>query len=178
MNFVISWQVRDMRFGEVAARINGFSTPFGGVSWVPPTVDIDVARQVIAHVESKRVLFSTYSNEVPEHCVASVLDIRSFLTEQISKGGISDKLDQTLRLMRRQCLRFLDRVGATETSVDANAHGRTLFREPRWHMHDYWFGEALGELRGGMALQICTIAVGYRLDVEDDLASILPPPED
>lgn len=166
-----------MRFGEIAARMNGFSTPFGGVSWVPPTVDVDVAREVIAHVESKRVLFSTYSNEVPEHCVESVLEIRSFLTERISKGGIADTLEQPLRLMRRHCLRFLDRVGATEASVDTGARDRTLFREPRWHMHDYWFGEALGELRCGMALQIGAIAVAYRLDVEDDLASILPPPE-
>jgi len=158
--------------------MNGFSTPFGGLSWVPPTADVDVAREVIARVESKRVLFSTYSNEVPEHCVESVLEIRSFLTDLIAKGGAAEKLEQPLRLMRRHCLRFLERVGATESFVDARARDRVLFRDQRWHLHDYWFGEALGELRCGMALQIGVIAVAYRLDVEDDLAGILPPLED
>ena len=44
-------------------------------------------------------------------------------------------------------------------------------------MHDYWFGEALGELRAGVGLQIAVIAAAYGLDVEDDLARVLPGPE-
>jgi len=35
------------------------------------------------------VLFSTYSNEVPEECVSSVLEIRGFLSEVIGAGGIA-----------------------------------------------------------------------------------------
>jgi hypothetical protein len=37
-------------------------------------------------------------------------------------------------------------------------------------MHDYWFGEALGELRAGIGLQAGIIAARYKLDMEDDLA--------
>ncbi len=43
-------------------------------------------------------------------------------------------------------------------------------------MHDYWFGEALGELRVGVGLQVAIIAASYELDVEDDLARTLPNP--
>ena len=166
-----------MKFSEIAARINGISTPFGGISWIPPVVDVEVARRFVTFVEARRVLFSTYTNEVPEQCAKSVIEIRDFLTSELGKGGIAEPLSGPIRLARRYCTQFLERVGATESSVTSDAHDRHLFREPRWSMHDYWFGEALGALRAGVGLQVGIIAANYKIDVEDQLAQIIPAPD-
>ncbi|RFZ41384.1 hypothetical protein DAVIS_02653 [Mycobacterium marinum] len=163
-----------MKFKEIVNRVNGISCPVFGVQWDPGTADVEVARKVIAFVETRRVLFSSYADEVPQECVNSVLAIREFLTEIIGQARIGDQLSGPIRLMRRYCVRFLERVGAVERPEGAKRH---LYRDVRWHMHDYWFGEALGELRAGVGMQVAIIAASHGLDVEDDLARMLPEPE-
>lgn len=167
-----------MKFAEIVARLNGVSTPFFGISWNPPVADVTVARKVIAFVEDRRVLFSTYTNEIPDECVQSVLSIRGFLTDTLGAGGIGDTLANPLRLMRRYCRQFLDQVGATEPNPDSDASLRHLYQHRQWRMNDYWFGEALGALRQGVGTQVAVIAAAYGIDVEDDLARWLPPPDD
>ena len=41
----------------------------------------------------------------------------------------------------------------------------------------YWFGEALGELLTGVGLRVANFAASYGLDVDNDLARVLPDPE-
>lgn len=78
------------------------------------------------HRDASRAV-STYSNEVPDECVASVLQIREFLTTVIGDGGIAEQLREPVRLMRRYCVRFLERVGANEFHADPAASSRHLF---------------------------------------------------
>jgi hypothetical protein len=121
---VDAWEHVNVKFAEVIGRVNGISTPIFGISWTPTTVDVSVARKVVAFVETRRVLFSTYTNEVPDECVASVLQIREFLTAVVGDSGIAEQLREPARLRRRYCIRFLERVGANEPfSVTAGDAG-------------------------------------------------------
>jgi len=90
-----------VRFSEMAARLNGVSIAIFGVSWTPPTVDVEVAREVVAFVETRRVLVSTYTNEMPGECVRSVLQIRDFLSEVMGSAGIVEVVPKFVELRRR-----------------------------------------------------------------------------
>jgi hypothetical protein len=156
-----------VKFSEIANRLTGISTPLGGVSWQPSDLDISAARRVIAFLEDRRVLYTSESLEVPEHCVQSVLEIRHFLSGELGKLHSSSEFAASLRAMRAACRKFLERVGTDGRQVilHANQHG---------HWASWTFYSALGEMRGSFGVHLAKIAAEFRLDVEDRLAAILP----
>ncbi|MFJ1618671.1 DUF6650 family protein [Streptomyces sp. NPDC088249] len=165
-----------MKFSEIASRITSFSTPIFGVQWTPPRVDVEVARRVISFLEDRRVLWYAITFEVPAECVNSVQEIRAFLTEILGQGGIAKQLSAPLKQMRSHCHRFLERAEISEDMAGEDGSLRRLFRRRHYLMLDYLFGEAVGEFRAGMGVQVAIIATAYGLDIDDSLAATLPPP--
>ena len=155
-----------MKFREIASRLTGISSPIFGVSWNPPPADVTVARRVITFLEDRRVLFVDESIEVPSQCVSSVLEVRRYLTSEIQQLP-EGELCGSLRAMRAACRKFLENV---------DDEGGIVVRYG--HHHGHWaswrFGGALGELRAVFGIQIAKMAAQNGLDVEDDLARILP----
>ena len=155
-----------MRFKEVLLRLTGLSSPIFGVSWNPPEPEIQVARRVIAFLEDRRVLFVPSEMEVPDHCVRSVLEIRRFLTREIQALGVGTDLTESLRAMHVACRKVMNTVGARPEII--------VFGAFRAHWASWVFNGALGELRGVFGIHIAKLAAAYGLDVEGDLATILP----
>lgn len=155
-----------MKFTEIANRLTGISTPFGGASWQPAELEIAGARRVIAFLEDRRVLYDPCEMEVPDHCVRSVIEIRHCLTEELGKLEAGSELAASLRAMRAACRKFLERVGTDGREGIRYAVGSNV--------HSWTFGSALGELRGTFGVHVAKIAAEFKLDVEDKLASILP----
>ncbi len=155
-----------MKFAEIANRVTGFSTPIFGVSWNPPESERAVAKRIITQLEDRRVLYSPSEMEIPEHCVASVIDIRRMLSHEL--GTLEDKLAlaKAMRAMRAACRKFLDSVQTDERIVRFGAHAG--------HFASWKFNGAVGELRGVFGVHLAQIAAQYGLDIEDDLAAILP----
>jgi hypothetical protein len=162
-----------MKFKEIVARLTGLSCPVFGVSWDAPEAGVTVARRIVSFLEDKRVLYNPSELEVPDHCVHSVCDIRQFLTHELGVLDESDKLRNPLLAMRAACRKFLDAVGVN------NDHSRLHFPAGHYGSYQSWvLNSAVGELRGVFGIHIAQLAAQHGLDVEDDLASILPPAVD
>ncbi len=156
-----------MKFSEIANRLTGISTPIVGVSWQPSELEVGAARRVIAFLEDRRVLYAPDELEVPDHCVHSVLEIRRFLSAELGKLENGSSFAESVRAMRAACRKFMDRVGVDgrEAVIYANQLG---------HWASWTFYSSLGEMRGTFGVHLAKIAAEFRLDVEDNLAIILP----
>jgi hypothetical protein len=156
-----------MKFREIASRLTGISIPIFGVQWTPSEPEVTAARRVIAFLEDRRVLYVPSEMESPHHCVESVLRIRENLTHEIGKLGDESALAESLRGMRAACRKFLSTVEGD--------NGRIMRHANRNGDYASWiFNSALGELRGVFGIYVAQIAASYGLDVEDDLATIVP----
>jgi hypothetical protein len=158
-----------VKFSEIANRLTGISTPLGGLSWQAPELEVWAARRVIAFLEDRRVLYAPDSLEVPSHCVHSVLEIRHFLSAELGKLDGNSELTASLRAMRAACRKFLDRVGSRDGRGDV-----VRYADHHNHWASWTFYSALGEMRGTFGVHLARIAAQFHLDIEDQLASILP----
>jgi hypothetical protein len=148
---------------SLANRISGVSVgPHGvGISWKPPELERDVVRKLIIFLEDKRALYIEYDREVRDYVKQSLLQIRDALTDAVKDVGDSSPARDSLRMMRAACRAFDNKVSEQE-------------RHHRHAMEEEFFVE-LGKLRAIFGMQIAILAYLYNIDVEEGLASILPP---
>lgn len=151
----VSWR-------EVLSRLNGLGFGPISVSWVPPVLDRDVAASVLVFLDDREVLYASTDDEVILYSMESVERTRRVLTEKLMTGGIEDELADHLRAMRAACRHFArtipDWTGRNDPASD-----------------DFTFLQALGEFRATFGVHIAYLAAKYQIDVEEGLASILPP---
>src|ERR1700739_669859 len=124
-----------MKFSEIANRLTGISTPFGGASWQPAEMEIATARRVVAFLEDRRVLYEPGEMEVPSHCVHSVIEIRHCLSDELGKLDGGSELAASLRAMRAACRKFLERVG---TDGRDGIHYANSGGYPSWTFGSAW----------------------------------------
>jgi hypothetical protein len=156
-----------MNFKEIGKRITGISVPFFGVSWNPPESERKVAKRIMSFLEDRRVLYSPYDMEMPTHCVESINEIRRYLTDEIGSLASGSELETNLRALRASCRKFLDKT-------QDHKHEMRYLRPPFDNISSWIFISGLGELRGVFGIHIAKIAVSYGLDIEKELATIIP----
>lgn len=144
-----------LHFKELASRLNGVQIPIFGVQWVPTEPERKVVRDVLTALEDRRVLYNSAAWELPDEVIQSVLRIREVLTDAIQRLGEKSNAVPAMQAMRMACREYLDR--------SRDHYGR----------HD--LSTDLGRLRALFGLQIAFLAIEYGIDLEDDLASIVPP---
>jgi hypothetical protein len=134
------------------------------INWEKVPGDEEVARRVITYLEDRRLLFGERHTQDQMHCVGSAIGIRNFLTKELMNGKPGKSLAASLRAMRAACRNFVEAAGPDARN----------FRFRDGH-HTDLFSLALGELHTLVGLQLAVIANQYGIEIEDDLARILPP---
>lgn len=165
------------RVSRAGGRLTGLDFLGFGASWEPAVSDAAVAESLIRYLEDRRVLYASADVEIAEHCIESVLDIRRHLTDVLRQGGIDQTLADSVRALRAACRTFLDRlrIDASVSEFEIVQHYRDdRFRGHGTGLHDWVLNQAIGELRGVFGVHLAIVASRYGIEVESDLATILP----
>lgn len=161
----IQWRPT-MRFTELLNRLTGISCSVFGVSWNPVDTERSIARRIIIFLEPRRVLYSAYDYESVCPCITSVTEIKNYLTSELQNIDEQSELNAYVRSMRNACNKFLSKCPDKKEF-------RCYACQPG-NIDNWIFTSAIGELRGVFGVMIGQIAKVYGLDVEDDLAQIIP----
>lgn len=155
--------------GETARRITGFSTPAFGIQWADPgTSDRERVRRFFIDLEDKRVLYNPDWLEVRSQVDASVNEIRAICTEALKTFSVRDFATVPIGNVRAACRRYLDDTTLEFPHADFGRHG-----EYRGGMSPGAF-VALGAFRASVGQEVARLAAYYDLDVDGDLASVVP----
>ena len=91
-------------------RLTGLDTPIAGLSWEVAKDDAESAFKIIKYMEDKRVLYNPQHLEIPEYCIRSIRDIRSYLTEELQNNSKDMKINKDIEKMCSYCRSFLNNV--------------------------------------------------------------------
>ena len=147
------------KFSEIASRITGISIPVFGISWNPPESERTIIRFLLIFLEDRRALYNPFAFEMEHQVTASVLEIRTVLTDVIQRLPESSEAIPRIRAMRVACREYLDK---------SNDRDNFDWRHQGFLAH-------LGRLRTIFGYHIAQLAVMYGIDIEGELAKILPP---
>ena len=148
-----------MPYRPTGAGAFGFS-----LNWEKVPGDKEVARRVVTFLEDRRLLFGERHVEDEMHCVYSAIDIRRFLTEELTKAKPGRSLAESLRAMRTAMRGFVEAAGPDAIRFQYHPVGGADL-----------FSLALGDLRSLVGVHLAVIAGQYGIEVEPDLARIFPP---
>lgn len=155
-----------MKSTEIFDRLTGISCPLFGISWNPPVLERTIAREVIVFLEPRRVLYAAYEYESVCPCITSVTEIKNYLTSELQQVREKSKISSYIRSMRNACNKFLSKCPDNKEFRCYACQAGNI---------DNWiFTSAIGELRGVFGIMLGQIVKAYGIDIEDDLAEIIP----
>lgn len=154
---------------ETARRITGISIPFGGLQWADPgPSDGEIVRKFIVFLEDRRVLFNAEHLEVVSQVEHSIHQIREECTKTLQALAPGAFASQPIRAIREAGRHFHNAENEIFRFFDA----RENYRHP--YDGSPGFFTALGSFRSAVGYQVALLAAHYDLDIEGDLAGILP----
>lgn len=163
-------------FRDLASRVT-FSTPpiFGvSASWTPSEPERNHIRRLIHFLEDRRVLFVPYHLEEVQEVHHSVGDIRQQLTATLQALPEKSYAAASIKAMRAACRAFMTGPRKEFKYINASWDDRPWDRRRGGRESGPGFFMALGELRATFGMHLHALAVAYGIDVEPELAAIMP----
>jgi hypothetical protein len=155
---------------SLLSRLGGVSVFGFGVSFKPSETDRTIVRELLTFLEDRRALYVGAIWEQPNHVVQSVLQMRTELTNTLTRLGEGSPAEAACRLMRGACRDFVTKVGSRQLREMDHGFVQGVQGED--------FLLALGAMRATFGQQIALLAHLYAVDLEAHIASILPPVPD
>jgi hypothetical protein len=152
---------------EQLSRLGGISAFGFGMSFKPTEADRTVVRDLLTGMEDRRALFVQAIWEQPQYVLQSVQQIRTELTDTLRRLGEDSSAAAACRSMRGACRDFVTKFDGGKMKDMDQYFGRDRNSE------EFLIG--LGALRAVFGQQIALLSHMYAIDLEEQLAGILPP---
>lgn len=136
-------------------KLNGISTPLGGISWDKQVSSKDRFRHLFVFLESKRILTNPIEMEIADWCIHSVLEIKNILVNITKDVEFSDKEINIIRNMLNACNEYLDLVNPKRGSGIIYKNGE------RWA--DVGFDTAMKKFRKAFKDSITEIEANHKI---------------
>jgi len=150
-------------------RITGVSSPWLGASWEYLESDADVIRRVLSFLEDRRVLYEPLNAQLFFYVGQSAAQIREMLTRELGTGRVGEQLAGSLKDVRAALRRFMNDLDRIEQLERSGVADPLQIRDQQVL--------ALGEMRGHVSPVLALLADKYHIEVEQELAAALQPPE-
>jgi hypothetical protein len=154
-----------IRFSDILRRITGISFPIGGIQWNPPTDQRRLAKQVLDELNNRRVLYAPFYQENEQACINSALDLRENLKSIIDAAPDRSPVYKCAKEIQKACRTFMSKTEQLDFSVRDRATSvatRAMFEQ------------SLTKFRRSVGETTKNLIAAYELDVEDELAAIIP----
>ena len=154
-----------IRFSDILRRITGISVPIFGIQWAPPPDQRRIAEQVLDRLNNRRVLYAPYYQENEGACISSALDLREELSEIIDSAPAGSPVYKCAKNIQKACRVFMSKSEQLDFTVRNHATAvatRAIFEQ------------SLTKFRGTVGEATKNLVAAYGLDVEDEVAAIIP----
>ena len=145
----------------ILENVTGLELYGSEIDWEPNKRDRIIIRDFIRFLETHRPLYSLFKVEAPPWIEEIVVETRKKITEILADPDIDDRTAGILTTMRGALRKYLD------TTQDI---------KNRKHLRDILF--PLIELRAVIGLCVGRLAVMYVIDIDKNLASMIPVTDD
>lgn len=132
----------------------------------PKEYDYPKARDIVTFLEDRRVLYVTPEWENVNYSTESILKMREELLRLERNTQLNSPLHKYAEKMRKGCIEFLE---MTEKLQKSEA-GYYKYNTDNYRI----FQAALGRIRRVFGNQLLYLSIAYDVDIDEDLASIIP----